>query len=154
MAKTRLLNININLLNTSDALTICSGFLDSNEKHSIYFLNAHCFNVAQKNDQYLTSLNNAGIVLNDGIGIHMACKLLGIEIKENMNGSDFIPKLIKHACSLGKGVFLLGAEAGVAERAKIDLERNLGDHCISGVNHGYILDESENRAVIDNTFQR
>ena len=149
MNKTPFLNININLLNTSEALTICSVFLNSNEKHSIYFLNAHCFNVAQKDDQYLASLNNAGIVLNDGIGINLAAKLIGIKLRENMNGSDFIPKLIKHACSLGKGVFLLGAEAGVAERAKKGLERNFGDHCISGVNKGYILDETENRAVLD-----
>jgi N-acetylglucosaminyldiphosphoundecaprenol N-acetyl-beta-D-mannosaminyltransferase len=79
----------------------------------------------------------------------MASKFLGIKLKENMNGSDFIPKLIKYACVLGKKVFLLGAEAGVAERAKKNLENNLGDHCISGVNHGYIPNETENRAVLD-----
>ncbi|MBN1830540.1 MAG: WecB/TagA/CpsF family glycosyltransferase [Deltaproteobacteria bacterium] len=149
MNKTPFLNTHINILNTSEALAICSGFFDSNEKHSIFFLNAHCFNVAQKDDQYLALLKNAGIVLNDGIGVHMASKFLGISLKENMNGSDFIPKLIKHACSLGKKVFLLGSEVGVAERAKNNLERKLGDHCISGVNHGYILDETENRAVLD-----
>ena len=149
MNKTPFLNIHINILNTSEALIICSGFLDSNEKHKIYFLNAHCFNVAQKDDQYLASLNNAGIVLNDGIGVHIASKLLGIKIKENMNGSDFIPKLIKHACSRGKKVFLLGAGVGVAERAKKNIERKLGDYCISGVNHGYIFDENENNEVLD-----
>ena len=149
MNKTPFLNTYINILSTSEALTLCSEFFDSHEKHSIYFLNAHCFNVAQKDDQYLASLNNAGTVLNDGIGVHMASRLLGIKLKENMNGSDFIPKLIKHACSLGKKVFLLGAAVGVAERAKKNLERKFGDHSISGVNHGYILNENENKAVLD-----
>ena len=143
------MNTHINILNTTEALTICSRLFDTYEQHKIYFLNAHCFNVAQMDDQYLASLNHAGMVLNDGIGILMASKLLGIKLKENMNGSNFIPRLIKHTCSLGKTVFLLGAETGVSERAKKKLEKKIGDHCISGVYHGYILDETENRTVLD-----
>ena len=63
----------------------------------MFFINAHCFNIAQKNIEYKDALNKADLLLNDGIGIKLGAKLAGIRLKENMNGTDFVPKILEFA---------------------------------------------------------
>ncbi|MCV5063019.1 hypothetical protein OFM35_31580, partial [Escherichia coli] len=48
--------------------------IENKIKSKVFFLNAHCFNVAQTDSMYKENLNSADVVLNDGIGIDIAAK--------------------------------------------------------------------------------
>jgi beta-1,4-glucosyltransferase len=63
------------------------------------FLNQHAYNLAQQNPPVRRRFSQMSYLLRDGIGIKLACKLNGRDPKANMNGSDFIPKLIDHLVS-------------------------------------------------------
>ena len=56
-------------------------------------------------------LNQADLLLNDGIGIDIAARLRGIKLKANMNGSDFSPKVLELACKHKKENILTRKQA-------------------------------------------
>lgn len=67
------------------------------------FLNQHAYNLAQQNPPVRRRFGQMTYLLRDGIGIKLACKLNGRDPKANMNGSDFIPKLVDHLVTKGSG---------------------------------------------------
>lgn len=137
MEKTHYYNINIDILDTPDAMAICREFLRSENNHLIYFINAHCFNLAQKNESYRGVLNEADLVLNDGVGISLGAKHAGIVLKENMNGTDFIPKLLELAGNDGRNIYFLGGKEGIGYSAKLKAEQRYPDIKVCGYRNGY-----------------
>ncbi|MFW6219019.1 MAG: WecB/TagA/CpsF family glycosyltransferase [Bacteroidota bacterium] len=134
---TTLYNVRLNILNTGETIERCNLFLNGEKTRTLFFINAHCFNTAQKNDEYREALNGADLVLNDGIGISIASKIAGVKVKENMNGTDFIPKLLGLANEKKMGVYFLGGEPGIARIAAKRIQRSIPGIKISGYNHGY-----------------
>lgn len=63
---------------------------------TLAFLNQHAYNLAQKDPQLRQGFASMTYLLRDGIGIKWACQLNGRQPKANMNGSDFIPRLVGH----------------------------------------------------------
>jgi len=143
----------MDVLTTKETLAICEEFVTSASNHLIFFINAHCFNIAQKNEAYRDALNQTDLLLNDGIGIYLGAKKLGIQIKENMNGTDFIPRILEFAKEHKQNVYLLGGTDGVALKAKIRTEDKIPGISIVGVRNGY-FDFQNDQAVIDDIISR
>lgn len=127
------LGLRIDNLYTREAI---SRILAPGQKN-IAFLNAHCANVAKQDDQYAAAMDRADIVLSDGVGVEMAASLDGTYIRENLNGTDFVPKLLNAAAKRGRSVFLLGGKPGTAERAAETLIRKIPGLKIAGTRDGY-----------------
>ena len=106
-------------------------------RRKIAFLNAHCVNVAAKDDSYSAALERAEMVLSDGIGVEIAARMEGSTIRENLNGTDFVPKLLAVAAKRGQSVFLLGGKPGTAERAANKLQQMTPGLRIAGTRDGY-----------------
>lgn len=144
MQKTSFYNLSLNILDTQKCLEICSDFLMGKQCRTLFFINAHCFNMAQKNEAYKTCLDKADLALNDGIGIELAARFNDIRLPENMNGTDLIPKIIEKAQSQNKKFFLLGGQPGVIEKTKEALEGKHPGIRIVGIHSGYFgSDENE-----------
>jgi len=140
-------NLFIDNINTEESLALFDNYLDSNQNHHIYFINAHCFNLAQSNKKYFEALNHADLLLNDGIGVKLASKIYGLRLKENMNGTDLIPKIIRKTYQRNEGIYLLGGAPGVAEEAAERLRRKHEGIKISGFHDGY-FSQDENKRII------
>lgn len=136
-------HLRLNNLNTEEALEYCRQCFLSPGAKSIFFVNAHCFNVSKNDKDYLQALHECELVLNDGAGIKIASKLINLELKENMNGTDFIPRLLALAASDDKGVYLLGAEPGVARDAAKNLTAEHEGLDIRGTTSGYFSADDE-----------
>jgi N-acetylglucosaminyldiphosphoundecaprenol N-acetyl-beta-D-mannosaminyltransferase len=149
MSKVRFYNINMDVLNTLETLSICKDFINSTTNHLIFFLNAHCFNIAQKNQEYKDALNNADILLNDGIGIQLGSKKLKIALKENMNGTDFIPRLLEFSKENEQKVYFLGGTEGVASVAKAKTENKIPGISIVGARNGYFDFNNDQEIIHD-----
>ncbi len=113
----------------------------------IFFANAHSCNVAHRDKQFLTALQDADLVLPDGIGLKIAGTLMGHPVKANLNGTDLLPKVLAVAAESGLGVFLLGGEPGVAHQARARLVQTHPGLNIVGVHHGFFAAE-EHHAVL------
>ena len=141
--KSRLLNIDIDLFDDEkEVLALLSKDIDSGRSIELFFLNAHCFNLAQKDREYFDILNSCDYLLNDGIGIKIASKIEKLVLKKNLNGTDFIPEIAEMAAKKGCKIFLLGAKDGIAEEAAVKLKEKFEGLQIAGVHSGYGLDES------------
>ena len=106
-------------------------------RRHVAFLNAHCANVASQDDMYAAALERADLVLSDGIGVEMAAKMQGSRIRENLNGTDFVPKLLIESAKRGKSVFLIGGQPGTADAAAAELQRQIPNLKIAGTRDGY-----------------
>ncbi len=134
----------IDLMDTREALTEFEILFDAKELQTqlVYFINAHCFNVSLKNKNYLKALHQAHFVFNDGIGIKIGARFAGIDLIENMNGTDLIPKIIHLACEKSKSIFLLGAKEGIAIKAADNLRKRYPGINIVGTSSGFFSDSS------------
>lgn len=81
--------------------------------HHFAFINAHCLNIAYKNREYAEILNNCSAVFADGIGAKIAAKMQGVQVEENVNGTDMFPLLAQ----MPYRIYLLGGMEHVAETA-------------------------------------
>jgi N-acetylglucosaminyldiphosphoundecaprenol N-acetyl-beta-D-mannosaminyltransferase len=115
---------------------------------SLFFVNAHCFNVAQNDMEYRKALNSSDLIFNDGIGLKLGSALANVKIKDNLNGTDLIPELIKTCVKYSKNIYLIGGKDGVAMRAKSVLEKRYENINIVGVHHGF-FSEDEEKLIID-----
>lgn len=91
--------------------------VSARQRSTINFVNAHCINVAKRDQTYREALSNSDLLLPDGIGMEIAAKLCGQALGDNLNGTDLFPEICHEAQEEGVSVFLLGGEPGVAHAA-------------------------------------
>lgn len=104
-------------------------------KTRIFFLDVHCFNIAQKNSGYLRNLNAAEFVLNDGIGL--GGRTYDNSVKESFYGIAFTPEVLKIVNEEKMSLYLLGGLPGIAEKAAENIMNDYPDIILSGTSHGY-----------------
>lgn len=110
----------------------------------VAFINAHCLNIAYKDKEYSEILQKADVVWPDGIGVKMAGKILGFEVPENVNGTDFFPL----ACQKPYTIYMLGAAPGVAQKAMENAMAAYPNAKFVGADHGFFADEAAVEAAI------
>ena len=142
-----LLGVPIHNLTMSEAVGAIVKRLEDADPFHVCFVNADCINIACRDPDYLRVLRRADLTLADGIGLKLAGKLLGRDIRQNVNGTDFFPRLCEALSGTGKGVFLLGGRPGVAEGVRGWLAGHYPDVTVSGVHHGYFLPEEEGEVI-------
>ena len=107
----------------------------------VAFANPDCINIARRNADYRRTLNQAGLVLPDGIGMRIAGKLLQKPFRQNVNGTDLFPRLCARLGQRGGSVYLLGARPGVAQAVAEWVARHHPDVRVVGAEHGYFTAE-------------
>jgi exopolysaccharide biosynthesis WecB/TagA/CpsF family protein len=138
----RLLGIDVSRLSGDQALETIARRADEGTRQMLAYVNAHTLNLAFADDALHSALEHCALVMNDGIGVSIAARMRGERFPENLNGSDFTVRLLELAASSGWGVFLLGAEPGVADEAAGRLTQRVTGLRIVATCHGY-TDESE-----------
>lgn len=103
------------------------------ENKTLFFVNAHTVNTMYEKSGYRQLLNEADLLLPDGIGIELAIRRQGDSLEENLCGTDFIEPL----CRSGLRLFLLGGKDNTAERAAQTFRERWGATVV-GTHHGYI----------------
>lgn len=114
----------------------------------VAFVNPDCLNIAYRNGAYRKTLAHAARVLPDGIGIKLGCRILGVDLRENVNGTDLFPRLCERSAREGLRLFLLGARPGIAAAAAAAMQSRYPDLQIAGTRHGY-FDAAETEAVVE-----
>ncbi|SFN23256.1 polymer biosynthesis protein, WecB/TagA/CpsF family [Thioclava dalianensis] len=120
----------------ADTETAIAALLDGSDR-CVYFLNAHCANLQNRDRAYAAALARADALLPDGIGVDMAARMTGTRLSENLNGTDFTPALLQEAAARGLSVFLFGASPGTAQAAAAKLSSDIPGLQIAGTRDGY-----------------
>ena len=120
----------------------------ADEKLSVFFVNAHCVNVAGRSRSYADLLGNSPWLFADGAGMALAARMCGRALHNNVNGTDLFPELCRAAAAAGLPVALLGARPGVAVTCAERIERMFPGLDVVWADHGY-LSGAEERAKLD-----
>lgn len=91
---------------------------------------------ARKNAAFRETINNAALVVADGMGIIWASRILKHPFPERVTGADLLPLLAGRCAARGYRLFLLGAAPGVAEAAAQELQRRAPALQIAGAYAG------------------
>lgn len=142
-----LFDIPLDVLDSPQALAASRKLLLSEHSHVLSFINAHCFNVSRHNLPYKKALIDSDLLLNDGIGISMASWFAGIRLKQNMNGTDFIPQLLTVAAEDNLPVFFLGSKPGVAQKAALEITKIIPHIRVCGFASGYFDADGEREII-------
>lgn len=140
-------NISIDLMDHQEVLDQCHQFLGAPRCHTIFFLNAHCFNIAQQQADYTKAISESELLLNDGVGIKLASLAVGVPLKENLNGTDLIPRILNLVAQQKKKVFFLGGVDGVAKSAARQAKEVIPELEVVGWHSGYFNLQQENELI-------
>ena len=111
------------------------------------FVNVNSVNLTAVDPQLSANLNAADRSFADGSGLRIAAKKLGINIKDNLNGTDMLPHLCEVAQAQGVSIYLLGAKPGVAFATTKNLLKQYPRLRIAGAEHGYFERTQDNNVV-------
>ena len=112
-------------------------------RRKIYFVNAHCINIAAVNTNYLYVLQDDALLFADGIGMRLASKLAGFSLKDNINGTDLFPLICRDAADARVKVAFLGARPGIAQRCADNMKNQFPDLEIVWIHDGYFSLDDE-----------
>lgn len=83
----------------------------------IAFVNAHALNLCYRDENFLNDLLACDYVFRDGAGMKILYQLAGRDEGLNMNGTDFIPRLLAHY--KGQSIALMGTSSPYLEKAAV-----------------------------------
>jgi N-acetylglucosaminyldiphosphoundecaprenol N-acetyl-beta-D-mannosaminyltransferase len=123
--------------------------IDNREKAFIVAINPEKIIKAQEDPALMKLLNSADFQIPDGIGVILASKFKGGQIRERVTGIDMMLKLCEMAAKHQKKIFLYGGKPGRADEAKVKLEEMYPGIHIAGTLHGYEKDQQVVRDAIN-----
>lgn len=122
--KQQLLNTYVNNLSMKDCLEAIDSIVSKDKKSYIVAVNVDVI-VKIEDDPYLKKIvDDADLVLVDGKPLQWIAKYQGNPIKEKISGSDLVPLLLKQASDKGQSVFIIGSKEGIAQKAKLNIEKS------------------------------
>jgi len=104
------------------SLLLADLFRGSNKIIVLSFLNAYAINIAEKNKEFERALRKSDFLLRDGVGASILMQSIGVDSGNNMNGTDFIPKVIELATRQHVDIVLFGTAIEVVRKARERLE--------------------------------
>ena len=132
----RILDVSLPVWERATAVAELDGHFERDSHTLVAFANANCLNFAQT-DTRLRSALGAALVLNDGIGVDLASRLLfGAQFPDNLNGTDFTPYYLQNTRHRFR-LYLLGGRPGIAEKAAHRLAQTCPHHLIVGCRDGF-----------------
>lgn len=107
------------------------------------FVNPDCVNIARRNARYRRVINQADLVVPDGIGMRLAGRILKHGFRQNVNGTDLFPRLCQRLNERQGSMYLLGGQPGVADATAEWIRQNYPEVIIAGTRHGFFSAEQE-----------
>lgn len=141
--KVKILDVGIDKVNMTEAIERLTTFLKGDRLHMVFTPNPEIIMACTKDQQLHHILNEADLVVPDGIGVVIGAKLLGTPLKERVAGYDMVQNLFKATAKKGTRFYFLGAAPGVALKAKEAMEEKYPGIQIVGVRDGYFKPEDE-----------
>ena len=131
-----LFDFNINTLDFKDAIEKANICVENNRIAQIVTINPEMFSEAERNKDFAEVLDNAEIIVPDGIGVKIALKIMGIE-SERVPGIDLAKNLLKIAESKRWTVALIGAKEEIISKTVLNLKNELPNLNIVYAHNGY-----------------
>ena len=139
--KKEILGIQFDDLTRAEAAQAGAALLGEDKFHYVVTPNPEFILAAEKDKEFRDVLNEADLVLADGIGVVYSAKIQGTPLKGRVPGIEFAGDMLVHLNEMGGRLYLLGAKPGVAEEAGAHIVENYPNIALCGAQDGYFQDE-------------
>ena len=143
------LGVKVNCIDKEGLLRQVADWVSEDSKRTITYVNAHCLNIAAKDNIYRRLLNQFDLVYSDGIGVVWAGKLLAQSRQHKLTGRTWIWDFCSICQEQDICLYLLGGKTGIVHEAKKRLEARLPNLHILGVCDGYFVEKSEQQVLAE-----
>ncbi len=124
--------------------------LASKIRTKVAFLNTHYLNTAYENKDQLERMRTKfDVLLPDGSGVSTACKIMRYRYRDNLNGTDLLPRLCELSEKHGYSMYFFAGKEGVAKRAIDNLLKTYPKMNVVGLRNGYYKPD-ELAGIIEN----
>ena len=147
MEKVDVLGVKFDNVSMEEAIKICEDFLNKENGNLIVTPNPEIVMRAKDDEEFKNIINNAELVIPDGIGIIKAGNILNTPLKERVAGYDLICNLLEKYKDGSKTFYFWGSKPEYAAEAKQKLEEKYPNIKIVGTHNGYFSDEEETSII-------
>ncbi|MGD2158549.1 MAG: WecB/TagA/CpsF family glycosyltransferase [Anaerolineales bacterium] len=147
MNTVEILGVNVSCLSLGEILDHVLLWTKQEKARAIYYVNAHCLNVAVQDHAYRTILNSGDLVYPDGISVVWASRLLGACQLEKITGRDWIDDFCSMAKENGIKIYMLGGKPSIVQEARRNLLGKTAELPVVGAHNGYLNGEETEDVV-------
>lgn len=144
----RVLGIPFNPLDRQSARDCCLSAVKSDNFHLLVTLGTEMVMNAQVNETFREIVEEADLVVPDGIGLVLAARLAGLQAPERVTGVELLHDLVESRVE-GTRFFFYGSAPGVAQKAVENLQHKVRDFECVGVLDGFVKDPEEVLSAIE-----
>ncbi len=137
-----LFGIEIDKYNFEEGVKEGINLLQSSSVSQVVTINPEMFAQAEKDSEFKKIIDNAELVIPDGVGVKIALKLKGIDASR-IPGIDFARKLLEYCAQNGLPVAIVGAKEEVINKAVENLKSEIEGLNIVYYRNGYFNDNNE-----------
>ena len=123
------------------------GFLSKGKKYYIVTPNPEMIVQAQKDEEFKKILSSSDLAIPDGVGLIWAAKVLNLDLKEKITGTDLAEKICELSAKKSYRIFFLGGKDNIGLRAKKNLEDRYPGLNIVGTDCGQASLKDEDRII-------
>ncbi len=145
----KILDVPVDMVNNQQAMEVFRGMMRSDGCKIIVTPNSEIVLNATKDLELKQLIEQAGLVIPDGIGLVYASKILREPLSERVTGVDFLSLVLEDLEKTGKSIYLIGSKpankerASVAELAGMAMKKKHPGLMIAGTRDGYFQKEDE-----------
>lgn len=149
----KILGVPVDMVDEKEAMEIFRELMNTEKCSQIVTPNSEIIVSASKNPELKCIIEQADLVIPDGIGLVYASKIMGMPLRERVTGIDFLNAILGYLEETGQSVFFLGSRPGeggapgVAELAAKRMKEQYKGLVVAGTHHGYFK-EAEEEGVI------
>jgi N-acetylglucosaminyldiphosphoundecaprenol N-acetyl-beta-D-mannosaminyltransferase len=136
------LGVGFDNLTMAEAVDQGVKLLHSEGMHYVVTPNPEIVEVCRENPEANRVINEADLILPDGIGVIRGAAMLGTPLKERIPGIEFASHLMGRMAEEGLSLYLLGAKPGVADMAAEKLVEKHPGLKIAGTHDGYFKEDA------------
>ena len=136
------LGVGFDNVTMEEAVDRALALLHGEGTHYVVTPNPEIVEVCRENLAAKVAVNEADLVLPDGIGVIKGAAMLGTPLKEKTPGIEFAGHLMERMAEEGLSLYLLGAKPGVAEAAAKNLAERYPGLVIAGTHDGYFKEDA------------
>ncbi|MEG1108661.1 MAG: WecB/TagA/CpsF family glycosyltransferase [Oscillospiraceae bacterium] len=144
--RTAVLGVGFDSLTMQEATSKAMSLIESKSGGYVVTPNPEIVMLCRENSELAEAVENAALVLADGIGIVKGAQILGTPLPQKLPGIDFAQELFGLMAQKQMSLYLLGGKPGIAEKAAETILSGYSGIKILGTGDGYFSDDT---AVIE-----
>lgn len=139
---TELFGLNVDTFSFEEAINLAKGLIDGQKVSQVVTINPEMFEYANKSTSFTNIINEAEMVIPDGIGVKIALKINGINVNR-IPGIDFARKLLEESAINNIPVAIVGAKEEIIIKAVKNLQKEINGLNVVYFHNGYFNNDTE-----------